>query len=101
MTGIAVCGAQLPSHSRKAETDGVVIVEDQVGRPHEIEADDEQPKERTDPYREKGQHGEHASRQVPVGSEYGEVGGQIGAHHAWKDEDQPKESEAVQSRDGA
>jgi hypothetical protein len=31
----------------------MVIVEDEVGRPHEIEGDDEQPKEWTYPYREK------------------------------------------------
>ena len=37
----------------------------------------------------------------PVGGERGEAGGQIGADDAWKNEDQPEEAEAVQSRDGA
>jgi len=40
----------------------------------------------------------HTGRQVPVGCERREVGGQT-ADHAWKDEDQPEESEAVQGRD--
>ena len=53
MTGIAYAAPNCPRHSRKPDMDGVVIVEDQVGRPHEIEADDEQPKERAHPYREK------------------------------------------------
>src|SRR6266568_1344178 len=36
-----------------------------------------------------------------VGGEHGEVGGQIGAYDARKDEDEPEEAEAVQSSDGA
>ena len=43
----------------------MVVVDDQVGRPHEIEGDDEQPKERTYPYGEKRQDGQHAVAKSP------------------------------------
>ena len=77
----------------------MVIVEDQVDKPREIEGDDEQPKQRTDPDREQRQHGQHAGCKIPVGGEHGEACGQIGADHARKDEDEPEEAEAVQRSD--
>ena len=79
----------------------VVIVDDDVGRPHEIEGDDEQPKQRTYPHREQRQHGQHPGCEVAIGGERGEAGGQIGADDAGNDEDEPEEAEAVQSGDGA
>jgi hypothetical protein len=53
------------------------------------------------PYRKKRQDGQHRGCQVAVGGERGEAGGQIGAHYAWKDKDEPEEAEAMQSSDGA
>jgi hypothetical protein len=80
----------------------VVIVEDEIDHPHEIERRDEQPKERTYPYREKRQDGEHPGCQVSVGGERGEASGwQIRADDAWKNKDEPEEAEAVQRSDGA
>ena len=70
-------------------------------RPHEIEGDDEKPKERAYPCREKRQNGQHSGREVTVGGESGEAGGQIGADDARKDKDQPEEAKAVQCGDGA
>jgi len=61
-----VRGAQLPRQRRKANLGGVVIVEDEIDHPHEIERRDEQPKERTYPYREKRQDGKQPGCQVPV-----------------------------------
>src|SRR6266849_932576 len=90
-----VCGSQLPRQRRKVDLDGVVIIEDDVGRPHEIEGDDERPKERTYPYREKRQHGQHPGCEVAIGGEGGEASRQIGADDAGKDEDEPEEAEAV------
>ena len=79
----------------------MVIIENDVGRAHEIESDDQQPEERAYPYREKRQDGQHRGCQVAVGSELGEAGGQIRADYAWKDKDEPEEAEAMQSGDGA
>jgi hypothetical protein len=49
--------AQLPRYSRKSDPDGVVIVKNEVDCPNEIECDDEQPEERTNPYGKKRQDG--------------------------------------------
>ena len=70
-------------------------------RPHEVEGDHEQPKERAYPYRDKRQHGQHPRREIPIGGERGKANRKIRADDAWKDEDQPKETEAVKSSDGA
>src|SRR6202008_414314 len=87
---------------RKANLDGVVIVEEEVNRPNEIEGDDEKPEQRTYPYREKRQDGEQPGCQVPVGSERGEAsGGQIRTDDPRKDKDEAEEAEAVQRSDGA
>jgi len=58
-------------------------------------------KERTYPYREKGQQGQDPGCKVAVGGARGEVSRQIGADELWKEKDQPEEAEAVQSSDGA
>ena len=79
----------------------MVIVEDDVGCTDDIEGDDEQPKERTYPYRKKRQDGEHSSCEVAVGGERGETSGQIGTDDAWKDKDEPEEAKTVQGRDDA
>src|SRR2546427_8414255 len=92
--------AQLPRQCRKADPDGVVIVEDEVDHSHEIEGNYEQPKEWTYPYREKREDGEHPGCQVPVGGERGEARGQI-ADDTWKNKDEPEEAEAVYGSDGA
>jgi hypothetical protein len=42
----------VPRQRKKADLVAVIIVEDDVGRAHEIEGDDEQPKKRTYPDRE-------------------------------------------------
>ena len=81
--------------------DGVVIVEDDVARSHKIEGDDEQPKERTHPHREKRQHGQDPGCKVAVSGEGGEASGQIGADDARKNKDEPEEAEAVHSSDDA
>ena len=78
----------------------MVIVEDDIARPYEIESENEQPKERTYPHREQRQDGQHPGCEVAVGGESGEAGGQMGANDAWKDKDQPEEAEAMQSSDG-
>src|SRR5438270_6499374 len=96
-----VRGAQLPRQRRKANLDGMVIVEHEIDEAHEIEGRDEQPKERTYPYREKRQDGEHPCSKVPVGGESGEASGDIRADNTWKDKHQPEEAEAVQRSDGA
>jgi hypothetical protein len=67
--------ALLPRQRRKTNLDGVVVVEDDVDRSHEIEGDDEQPKERTYSYREKGQYGQNPGCKVAVGGERGEASG--------------------------
>ena len=69
--------------------------------PTRLKRDDEQPKERTYPYREKRQHGQQPGCQVAVGGERGETSGQVGADDARKDKDEPEEAKAVQSRDNA
>src|SRR5205807_2476594 len=71
----------------KVQLDGVVIVADEVGRPHDIEGDDEQPKERPYPDSQKRQDGKQPGREVTVSGEVGETGRQI-AGNARKDEDQ-------------
>src|SRR6266403_1641841 len=101
MIGIAYVAPNCPA-SAGSPTYGVVIVEDEIDYPHEIESHDKQPKERTYPYHEKRQHGEHPGCQVPVGGERGEASDwQIRADDAWKDKDEPEEAEAVQRSDGA
>jgi hypothetical protein len=68
-----VGGAQFPSHRRKVDLSGVVIVEEDVGRSHEIESDDEYPKEWPYPNGEKRQDGEHPGCEVAVSGERGEA----------------------------
>jgi hypothetical protein len=93
--------AQLPRYRRKAGLDGVVVVEDEVDSSHEIEGDDQQPKERTCVYRQDRQESQQPGCQVAVCGEGGEGSGQIRADHARKDKDEPEEAEAVQSSDSA
>src|SRR5580704_3916017 len=50
---VRIGGAQLSRHRRKAKLNGVVVIDDDVGCPHEIEGDDERPKQRTYPCGEK------------------------------------------------
>src|SRR5207248_3202043 len=50
---------------------------------------------------EERQKGEQPGREVAIGGEGGEARGQVGADDAREYEDKPKETEAVQSRDGA
>ena len=78
-----VHGAQLPRHCRKADLGGVVVVENEIDRSHEIEGDYKQPKEWTYPHREKRQHSQHSGCKVPVGSEGGEASGKISTDDAW------------------
>ena len=87
--------AELPWHHIKASLNGVVVIDDDVRRPGEIEGDDERPKERTYPRAEKRQNGQHSGCEITVGGEGGEAGGQIGACNARQDKDEPKESKAV------
>src|SRR5262249_29407841 len=61
-----VSGAQLPRQRGKAGHGGVVIVDEDVSRSHEIEGDDEQPKQRPDPDGEKRQHGQHSGCEVAI-----------------------------------
>src|SRR6266849_2421516 len=96
-----VGGTQPLRVRRKADLDGVIIVDDEVDRPYEIEGDDEQPEKRAYPHREKRQHGQHSGREVAIGSEGGEAGRQVGTYNTRKDEDEPEEAEAVQSSDSA
>ena len=77
----------------------MVVVDDDVGCPHEIEGDDERPKQRTYPCGEKRQNGQHSGCEVTVGGERGEAGGHIRAYDARKDKDEPKKSKAVQCSD--
>ena len=79
----------------------MVIVDEDVGGAHEIEGNNEQPKEGTHPRREKRQHRQHSGGKVAIGCELSEVHRQIGTDHTRNNEDQPEEAEAVQSSDGA
>jgi TetR/AcrR family transcriptional regulator, transcriptional repressor for nem operon len=60
--------SQLPRQCRKPDLRGVVIVEDEIDQPNEIERDDEQPEERTYSYREKRHDGEHTGEQSQPGT---------------------------------
>jgi hypothetical protein len=84
--------AQEDQHGRRGSSRG------DAGCSYKIECNDESPKHRTYPYREKGQHGQDPGCKVAVG---GEAGGQVGADDAWKDKDESEEAEAVQSSDHA
>ena len=90
-----VSRAQLSRHRGKVDLGGVVIVDNEVDKAHDIEANDEQPKQRTYPDREKCQHGEQPGGEVPIGGESREGGRQMRADHTWKDEDEPEKAEAV------
>src|SRR5215467_6195396 len=93
-----VGGTQLSCQGWKAELGGVIIVDDEVGRAHEVEGDNEQPKDRTYPHSEKCQDGEKPRREIAIGGERGEAFWQI-ADDAREDEDESEETEAVQGRD--
>src|SRR5215469_5376542 len=88
-------GAQLPRDRRKAVLSGVVVINDEIGYPHEIENDDKRPEQRTDPCGQKRQHGEHSGCEVTVGGEGSELCRQTCAYDARKDKDEPEESKAV------
>ena len=75
--------AQLSRDRWKAELDGVVVGKEDVGRPREIERDDEEPKQRTYSDREKGQQGENSGCEVTIGGECGKPGRQMAADDAW------------------
>src|SRR5579859_667913 len=97
--GDRIGSAELPWHQIKASLNGVVVVDDDVGCPHDVKGDDEGPKQRTYPCREERQNGEHTGCEVTVGGEVGEASGHIRPYDPGKDKDQPKESEAVQRSD--
>src|ERR1700688_3773053 len=79
----------------------MVVVDDDIGRAHEIEGDNEQRKEWANPHREERQDRQQPGCQVTVSGERREASGNIGTNHARKDKDEPEETEAVQSSDGA
>ena len=74
-----VRGAQLPCQLRQTDLVAMIVVDDEVDRSHEIEGDDEQPKERTYPRSEKREHGEQAGCEVAIRGERREAARQIGA----------------------
>ncbi len=78
----------------------MVVVEDEISRPHKIEGNDEKPEERPYPEREKRQHGEQSRREIAIGRERSEARRQVRADDAGKQEDEPEEPEAVQGSDG-
>ena len=88
-------GTELSWHHIKASLNGVEVVDDDVRCPREIECDNEKPEERAYPCGEKRRNGQHSSGEVTVGGKRCEAGGHIRAHDARKDENEPKESEAV------
>src|SRR6516162_7542508 len=90
-----VSAAELPRHRGKTQTSGVVVVDDDVDCPHEIEGDDERPKQRRYPCGEKRQNGQDCGGEVTAGGEGGEPGRQIRAYDAREDKDEPEESKAV------
>src|SRR5262249_50845543 len=92
--------AQLSGHRRQANADGMVIVENEINGPDDIEGDDEEPKNRPYPGREKGQDGQQSGSQVPIGREGSEASGKV-ANDAWKNKDKSEEAKAVQSGDGS
>src|SRR5579863_10711939 len=92
--------AELPWHHIKASLNRVVIVDGDVGCPHEIQGDNEGPKQRADPCGEKGQNGQHPSCEITVGSERCEASRHTRANDSRKDKDEPEESKAVQRSDG-
>jgi hypothetical protein len=53
-----VAGAQLPRQRWKTKLDAMLIVDDDVDSPHNVEGDDKQPKERTHPCAEEREHGQ-------------------------------------------
>ena len=53
-----VAGAQLPRQRWKTNLVAVVLVDDDVDSPHNVEGDDKQPKERTHPCAEECEHGQ-------------------------------------------
>ena len=79
--------AQLARHVRKADSNGVVVVDEDVGRAHKVVGDDEQPEQRASPYAKKCQNGEHAGCEITVGGECGERSGKICPNDTGKDED--------------
>ena len=55
-----VGGSQLPRDRGKADLNGVIVVDEQVSYPREIECDDGKPKEGAYPYCEKRQDGQYS-----------------------------------------
>eukprot|EP01132_Coremiostelium_polycephalum_P008134 gene8136-10006_t len=96
-----VRAGQLPRERGKTELDAVIIVNEDVGRPHQIECNDKQLEERARPDAEKSQHGQQAGGKVAIGGDCCEVGGQIGANNARNHEDETEEAKTVQRGDGA
>ena len=76
----------------------MVIVDDDVGCAHDIEGDDERPKQRTYPCGEKRKHSQHSGGEVTVRGERSESNGQR-PYDARKDKDEPEESKTVQCSD--
>src|SRR5215469_6734173 len=77
----------------------MVVVDDDVGHPREIECDHKRPKRRTYPCGEKRKHGQHSGGEVTVRGERSESSRQIRPHDARKNKDEPEESKAVQCSD--
>lgn len=85
----------------KAGLNGVVIVENYVRCPHEIEGDDKSPEQRTYPSGEKRQNGQHSGRKVSVGCKDGEARREVRTDNPWKNKDEPEEAKAVHGSDDA
>src|ERR1700733_5023543 len=81
--------AELAGQVRKADSNGVVVVDEDVGRAHKVVGDDEEPEQRASPHGKKCQNGEHAGREITVGGKRGEGSRKIWANDTGKNEDEP------------
>ncbi len=101
MIRIAYVAPNCPDSAGSPDLDAMVVVDDDIGRPHEIEGHNEQRKEWVNPHREEREDSQQPGCQVTVGGERGKASGNIRADDARKDKNKPEETEAVQSSDGA
>src|SRR5579871_5297642 len=96
-----ISGAQLTGNLRKIEYRPVIVVDEDVDRPDDVECDEERIEKGGDPERHERKQRQHAGGEVPVGREGGEGRREVWAYHAGQDENQPEEPEAVERRNRA
>lgn len=87
--------AQFASQRRNADLDAMVVVDEYVHCSGDIEGNDERPEDGAESDRQQSQHRQNPGRQIAIGSEGCELGGQAGPDDTGDQKDESEKTETV------